>query len=112
MTFCCIQTLAYKYIRDPAAGLIANANLGGDNCHRGSMLGAILGAARCQSASDGRLHSLQIGLPITTRTLVRGFAAFVAKSGAAALQQQLVGTNSAKSGIFVPFANESDGCAT
>lgn len=37
--------LAYRYLDTPAQGLIANANLGGDNCHRGSLLGAILGCA-------------------------------------------------------------------
>ncbi|MFZ1641133.1 MAG: ADP-ribosylglycohydrolase family protein [Candidatus Contendobacter sp.] len=30
---------------DLEAALIANANAGGDNCHRGAVLGAILGAA-------------------------------------------------------------------
>ena len=37
--------LALKYADDPEAGLVANANLGGDNCHRGAVLGALLGAA-------------------------------------------------------------------
>lgn len=37
--------LAAKYHDDPAAGLIANTNLGGDNVHRGAVLGALLGAA-------------------------------------------------------------------
>jgi ADP-ribosylglycohydrolase len=36
---------ASKYASDPEAGLIANANVGGDNCHRGAVLGALLGAA-------------------------------------------------------------------
>ena len=35
--------LAYKYQHQPRQGLIANTNLGGDNVHRGSVLGAILG---------------------------------------------------------------------
>ncbi len=35
--------LAYKYRYQPRQGLIANANLGGDNVHRGIVLGAILG---------------------------------------------------------------------
>ena len=39
------KVLAYKYLGNPAAALVANANLGGDNCHRGSLLGAILGAS-------------------------------------------------------------------
>jgi len=37
--------LAFKYVDNPKAGLIANANLGGDNVHRGSVLGVILGLA-------------------------------------------------------------------
>lgn len=38
-------TLAYKYSHDPEAGLVANVLVGGDNCHRGAVLGAIFGAA-------------------------------------------------------------------
>lgn len=37
--------LAYKYAEKPEAGLMANANLGGDNVHRGTVLGAIFGLA-------------------------------------------------------------------
>lgn len=37
--------LAWKYADDPEAGLIANTNVGGDNCHRGAVVGALLGAA-------------------------------------------------------------------
>ncbi len=36
--------LAVKYSADLRGGLIANARLGGDNCHRGVVLGALLGA--------------------------------------------------------------------
>jgi ADP-ribosylglycohydrolase len=35
--------LASKYRTEPAAGLLANANLGGDNAHRGAVLGVIYG---------------------------------------------------------------------
>lgn len=35
--------LAFKYAQDPCAGLLANANVGGDNVHRGAVLGALLG---------------------------------------------------------------------
>jgi len=35
--------LAYKYHRDPWLALRVNANLGGDNVHRGAVLGALLG---------------------------------------------------------------------
>ena len=37
--------LAYKYAVDPLKGLLQNTNLGGENCHRGAVLGTILGAA-------------------------------------------------------------------
>jgi ADP-ribosylglycohydrolase len=37
--------LAWKYADDFEAGLIANTNLGGDNCHRGAVLGSLLGSA-------------------------------------------------------------------
>ncbi|MEQ1852408.1 MAG: ADP-ribosylglycohydrolase family protein, partial [Chthoniobacteraceae bacterium] len=37
--------LAWKYAADFEAGVIANANVGGDNCHRGAVIGALLGAA-------------------------------------------------------------------
>lgn len=36
--------LAWKYQDDFEAGLIANAMCGGDNCHRGAVVGAVLGA--------------------------------------------------------------------
>ena len=37
--------LALKYHDRPEEGLIVNTNLGGDNVHRGAVLGALLGAA-------------------------------------------------------------------
>jgi ADP-ribosylglycohydrolase len=40
-----IVYLALKYHDDPAQGLVANTNLGGDNAGRGAVLGALLGAA-------------------------------------------------------------------
>jgi ADP-ribosylglycohydrolase len=40
-----VMYLAFKYPNDPETGLIANTNLGGDNVHRGAILGALLGAA-------------------------------------------------------------------
>jgi len=41
-----VLLLAYKYFSHGIdEALIVNANLGGDNCHRGALLGAILGAA-------------------------------------------------------------------
>jgi len=38
--------LAYRYSGDLEKAVLANANLGGDNCHRGAALGALLGAAQ------------------------------------------------------------------
>ncbi len=35
--------LAWKYHEDSAAGITANAMVGGDNCHRGAVIGTLLG---------------------------------------------------------------------
>ncbi len=40
-----ILYLARKYHDDPEQALVANTMVGGDNCHRGVVLGALLGAA-------------------------------------------------------------------
>ena len=40
-----VHWFAWKYADDFEAGVIANANVGGDNCHRGAVVGALLGAA-------------------------------------------------------------------
>jgi ADP-ribosylglycohydrolase len=37
--------LAWRYSEAFGAGVLANAHCGGDNCHRGAVVGAILGAA-------------------------------------------------------------------
>lgn len=37
--------LAWKYHDDFEAGIVANARVGGDSCHRGVVVGALLGAA-------------------------------------------------------------------
>ncbi|MBM4089235.1 MAG: ADP-ribosylglycohydrolase family protein [Planctomycetes bacterium] len=44
-SFPAVLYLAARYPDDFEAALAANANAGGDNCHRGAVLGAILGAA-------------------------------------------------------------------
>ncbi len=36
--------LAWRHAGDVAAGVLANARCGGDNCHRGAVVGALLGA--------------------------------------------------------------------
>lgn len=37
--------LCWKYHQDFDAGILANAMVGGDNCHRGAVVGSLLGAA-------------------------------------------------------------------
>jgi ADP-ribosylglycohydrolase len=44
-SFPAVLYLAARYADDFEAALVANTNVGGDNCHRGAVLGAILGAA-------------------------------------------------------------------
>jgi ADP-ribosylglycohydrolase len=49
--------LAWKYENDFVGGIVANANVGGDSCHRGVVVGGILGLA-CgvpKAWSDGLL---------------------------------------------------------
>jgi len=54
--------LAHKYLEDPLQGLLQNTNLGGENCHRGAVLGTLLGAASvCRLELFGQLlHADQI----------------------------------------------------
>jgi ADP-ribosylglycohydrolase len=44
-SFPSVLYLAARYHDDFESALVANTNVGGDNCHRGAVLGAILGAA-------------------------------------------------------------------
>jgi ADP-ribosylglycohydrolase len=44
-----ILYLLYKYRDQPEAALLANANLGGDNVHRGAVLGVLLGLIHGQT---------------------------------------------------------------
>lgn len=55
--------LALKYADDPQRALIVNANLGGDNCHRGAVLGALLGAAHGPKAWPQRWRDGLLDLP-------------------------------------------------
>jgi ADP-ribosyl-[dinitrogen reductase] hydrolase len=48
--------LAWKYRDDFEAGVLANANVGGDNCHRGAVVGALLGAASGSNAIPARFR--------------------------------------------------------
>jgi ADP-ribosyl-[dinitrogen reductase] hydrolase len=51
--------LAWKYHNDFEAGIIANAMVGGDNCHRGAVVGSLLGAAN--GVPEKWLDNLKIG---------------------------------------------------
>lgn len=44
--------LAYKYNKDPRAALLVNTNVGGENCHRGSVLGVIVGLSSADGLDD------------------------------------------------------------
>ena len=46
--------LAARYPDDFEAALVANTNVGGDNCHRGAVLGAIMGASLGYGAIPAR----------------------------------------------------------
>jgi ADP-ribosylglycohydrolase len=56
--------LAWKYAGDFDSGIIANANVGGDNCHRGAVVGALLGAVGEISSRwiDGLVSAAEIGI--------------------------------------------------
>lgn len=43
--------LAYKYCHKLEAGLLANTNLGGDNVHRGAVLGVLLGLVNAETVA-------------------------------------------------------------
>jgi ADP-ribosylglycohydrolase len=47
---------AHRYADDFAAGVLANANVGGENCHRGAVVGALLGAAAGERAIPASLR--------------------------------------------------------
>ena len=53
-SFPSVLYLAARYHDDFESALIANTNVGGDNCHRGAVLGAILGATLGVSAIPKR----------------------------------------------------------
>ena len=59
-SFPAVLYLAARYADNFEAALIANTNVGGDNCHRGAVLGAILGAALgIQAIPDRWIRGLQ-----------------------------------------------------
>ena len=53
-SFPAVLYLAARYSDDFEAALVANTNVGGDNCHRGAVLGAILGASLGSGAIPAR----------------------------------------------------------
>lgn len=55
--------LAYKYCGSQGPGLIANTNLGGDNVHRGAVLGTLLGLANGETVAN-LFSGLSDGAPI------------------------------------------------
>lgn len=58
-SFPAVLYLAARYHDDFENALIANTNVGGDNCHRGAVLGAILGASLGMDAIPQRwIHGL------------------------------------------------------
>lgn len=44
--------LAYKYSADSKAALLVNTNVGGENCHRGSVLGVVMGLANANGLDE------------------------------------------------------------
>lgn len=70
--------LAYKYADDPEAALIANTNVGGENCHRGAALGALMGLAHGQKGWPQRwINGLHDREPIAREA--EGFGEVAAK---------------------------------
>jgi len=57
--------LAYKYNSQPKTALLANTNVGGENCHRGSVLGVIMGLS-CADGMDELFGELVDASAITT----------------------------------------------
>eukprot|EP00854_Cymbomonas_tetramitiformis_P019500 gene19500-23318_t len=62
--------MAHKYSGNIQQGLLANANTGGENVHRGIVLGALLGAAEGYRAIPAKwitgLKVLPIGVALST----------------------------------------------
>lgn len=66
----CMFFLAHQYADDFTGGVLANTNCGGENCHRGAALGALLGAAALHQGSALPLH-WKHGLATTAKDLQR-----------------------------------------
>ena len=57
-SFPALLYFAYKYADSVERGILANANAGGENVARGSLLGALLGAAHGMDAFPAWTHEL------------------------------------------------------
>lgn len=75
---------ASKYADDFESAVLANANCGGENVHRGCLLGAVLGAAYGESGIPARLKD---GLKDSKliREEIEAFAGAVAANSQASL---------------------------
>ena len=60
-SFAAALHFVWKYDDDFAGGILANARCGGDNCHRGAVVGSLLGAAN--GVPDSWLEDLAAGEP-------------------------------------------------
>ena len=71
-SFPAVLYLATRYARDFEEALVANTNVGGDNCHRGAILGAILGTALGYAAIPPR-WTLGLQAHADLETEIEGF---------------------------------------
>ncbi|KAK3737320.1 hypothetical protein RRG08_067385 [Elysia crispata] len=72
--------LALEFSKDFHGGVLTNANCGGENCHRGAALGALLGAAAANGKQGGvpaklkdGLHSLKADIQNAVTEMNEGF---------------------------------------
>ena len=56
-----ILFLLQKYVADPEHALLANTNLGGENCHRGSVLGILVGLVSSNGLDSHFANLLTLG---------------------------------------------------
>ena len=71
-SFPAVLYLAARYTGDFEEALVANNNVGGDNCHRGAILGAILGTALGYAAIPPR-WTLGLQAHADLETEIEGF---------------------------------------
>ena len=71
-SFPAVLYLATRYAADFEEALVANTNVGGDNCHRGAILGAILGTALGYAAIPPR-WTLGLQAHADLETEIEGF---------------------------------------